>query len=348
LAAWSDAAHKERDKLLAGLKLPKAITVNDRSVSAKSCRAVLYRLAAHAGPDDLCFPSMETLAAETGLGRKTVARAVEALERLQIVARTLRRTTDSRLVVNHYRIDWEVVEARGAAAHPETLQASTPSDEPPGTRWATVAHRCEIERWATRPPPLGHQAPTDEPPGPSTCNGDGVNKTPAPNHHPRAPGIAPDGAGVLKIRWGRKIEARELLDPPAILPELFAVAVQAGVCRESDTDRLAFAALFAYCLRQRSSANRFGLFTALLTGRHRDKFGATGWRGRPTEIDDRQAEAWLQRIDRDDNDPLPERPPAAYAAAAADHEDRRDQEQTLSRGMRDLWTAMQRGEFRPK
>lgn len=352
LRAWSEDEAKRRDKVLAELKLPKSLTAGDRSVSAAACRAVLYRIAAHAGPDAYCYPSINTLTCETGQGRRTVLRAVEALERLDLIRRELKRSDDSKIVCNHYWINWDQIEARGRPAkHPDaTLPTDpmTPSEVPPGhQRSATSTPCCESQRSATSTPAKCHQCTSEVPPGHPTCNVDGVNKTPAPPVN-RA---GSDGAGVLKIRWGRKVAPAELHDPPRLLPELHAAAVVAGACRDTEADRLAFAALFAYALRQRQSANRFGLFTALLTGRHRDRFTTSrDWRTRPTQFDEEQARRWLAAIDAED--PLAVRGEARSTQpdpeAAARHQAERDHADALRRfalAMQDgRWSAGRRQE----
>jgi hypothetical protein len=151
-----------RDRMIAALRLPKSIDVSDRSVGASAMKAVLYRIHQHAGNRPESFPGITTLAAATALGHKTVRRAIEALAALGLLSVTLKRSEDSRVVCNHYAIQWEAVLSRqpgSYSGHPE--QAAEPGaighvcDQ---KRGAPVAERCQSDR-----PP----GPSDRPPGPS-------------------------------------------------------------------------------------------------------------------------------------------------------------------------------------
>lgn len=105
---------------------------------------------------------------------------------------------------------------------------------------------------------------------------------------------------VLDFRWGRSVARHELQEPLLLLPWAFEQARLAGLVKPAEQDRIAFGALFARCLRA-NVANRWGLFTGLLTGRTRDKFKPDApWRALPAAGDEEQSRRWWSQIEGDE------------------------------------------------
>jgi len=193
-------------------------------------------------------------------------------------------------------------------------------------------------------------------------DGVGVRDLSCNHHQTKTPPPTPqDGAGVLEkcserrgadtgerpgrcFRWGRSIEPAELRDLEAI-DELYAIAVGAGLARDSEQDRLAFVALVAHVLAQTSVKNPVALLTSILTGRCRDRFQRRNgdWRARPGDRDWEVARSLLRRRDREERGWEDEpQPTAAYDVEAVRvrefEAERRRQQQALRE-------AVQRGTF---
>ncbi|MEZ6068297.1 MAG: helix-turn-helix domain-containing protein [Planctomycetaceae bacterium] len=320
LGAWTIDAHRERETLIGQLNLPRSLTTNNRTVSAKIVRAVLYRLHHYAGGNDWCWPSQSTLAETTDCAEKSVRRAVEAMERLGLIE-VRRQRNSAGQVCNHYRIEWSAIQQRcGPQQHPETV----PTERTFSTQTDTGTGCSETNQTDTGTGPNGHRDRTERTPGPPNKGDGDVLNAPPPSSRPRA---LTDGDGALRICWGRTIEPRELFDPPSLLPELLQAAAAQGVIKDCDADRLAFAALFAFAIRQKKSGNRIGLFTAMLSGRLANRWHpghSRDWRTRPTDIDFEAARRWLRQIDDDDDAPPAQNAPAYDSRQEATREHQRN------------------------
>lgn len=307
---WDIEAHRDRDQVIAGVCLPRSATVADGSVSKSTLLMLLYRLNHHAWGDRECFPSVETLAREMGVDRKTVTRAAEAASQLHLLTVTKKKTRHSRLVCNHYAIDWETLQRlMQHRPHPEAVVQDAVR---PPERGDILTPR-PAERRDMPPGASGHCDPSEATQCPERRDsltpyqmvGGGKTKTPSPNAQ-----LGPGGDGVLDFRWGRRIDPAELLQPEAI-DGLYEVAVLQGAARRSTADRLAFFALVAHVARTGERDKRVGLLTSLLAGRVPDLLTKSrDWRDRPNNCDDDQARIWIARADRDGE---PEEPPEPAA-----------------------------------
>jgi hypothetical protein len=93
-------------RLFAGIFIPEALcSWSDLSPGAKLCYA---RLARYAGEDGKCFPGVETLAQEIGVGRRQCQRYMSELELRALIRRQSRYVADSQ-ISNQYEFLWHEV-----------------------------------------------------------------------------------------------------------------------------------------------------------------------------------------------------------------------------------------------
>lgn len=331
---WTPEEHKEREDLIRHFGLPKALTVDDGSVSKANILAFLFRLNTDSGIH-WCSLSQEEIADWMGVDVKTVQRIVKACVHVGLIEKKRKKLTSSgdSVTCNHYRIVWSALESRINRGHPESERqgASPPgaprigsgapggrseAGHPPPNRPSAPTKGTDQTDTAGRPKGHSDRAKATSRPDQSDTrpphHGDGVlgdnSKSPAP--FPSAPVLRSDGDGVLDFRWGRNVESAELRDPEAI-DRLFEIAVGQGAATWSDIERRTFFSLVAYTIRL---GRTVGFLTGLLAGRYPNKFarGSRDWRTRPQNLDDTQALRWLARIDGDQA--APASPRAAYHA----------------------------------
>lgn len=122
---------RDRDELLAGLCLPKSVTISDGTVTAKVMKAVLFRLHQHGGNNDETFVGVPKIALAICSSERTVRRAIEALLKLNLLQVEFKKSDRSRVVCNHYRIRWDDVlklQPYRYQGHPETNERAANSE----------------------------------------------------------------------------------------------------------------------------------------------------------------------------------------------------------------------------
>lgn len=302
---------EEREAWIGQMRIARSLAGNDgRNVSKAAILGVMYHLNRKLKANPEWYGFHQQMAAELGISEKVVSRAVFAAKNLGLISVELKKTAGSELVCNHYRIDWDEVKRRGAP-----IGHGGGSDRPPCPERSATETSQAVAPAEDKKRPIGHCGGSDRPRCPDRSAivastimvvGDGESNTPSPAHH------APEaGDGVLRIHWGRRVEPRELLDPQA-LDRLYEVAATQGVAKWTDTDRLAFFALAAYCHRSASDGPKaVGLMTNLLSGRIVDlNTKSRDWRVRACQLDEDTARSWIARADRDGD---PEDPPEPVA-----------------------------------
>ena len=298
-------------------QLPTYRLDDGRGVSPAACKAVLVAIDRHAGKTGTCWASLDTLATETQLGRRTVARACRALEAQRLLVVDRRNVGGIWQV--HRRIAWANLEDLRPAAEPE----STECHERP-----TECHQAPTE--CHQAPTECHQAPrlsaTVAPERFTERPVNGAIKT-----SQRAP--RPRGVGeVLEIRgkWclRRGIKPRELQDPGQ-LQALHAAAADRGLVTADDAGRLLFFALARYCWRawrRGAVGDCVALLHRLLDGTHRATCGRPWWQQIANTDED-----WARAaIARSDPDPAAgPRPTAEQAESDQRAEQARERERQL-------------------
>ena len=152
---------------------------------------------------------------------------------------------------------------------------------------------------------------------------DGLLETCASRDGPALP-ISTTAVIEPQSRWPVTLEPKQL-DDPAVLEQLFPIAVAAGWMTDSQVDRLNFYALAHYCRRKQKGdrskiRNVIGLFTSFLDGSYLAKSKwPRPWRERISSADEdwaRQAASSLQQL---------------QGAVPAEHESRSREAQAASR-----------------
>jgi hypothetical protein len=90
-------------------------------------KLVLLSIAEHANADGICWPGMAKIAEKTGLVRRTVIRAVEALDAAGIIGVERRRTGAGRQTSNLYRLDLGRGDTKSPGAVENHVDASSMS-----------------------------------------------------------------------------------------------------------------------------------------------------------------------------------------------------------------------------
>lgn len=108
-----------------------------------------------------------------------------------------------------------------------------------------------------------------------------------------------NGGGSLKMVWGKRFTAQDLMDDSK-LDVLFGAVVRCGFAHDTDEDRQRFAAL-VFNIRRQNAKQPFGLLTTVIQGGVKNKFvregDPTNWRNRADDADHDRARRALKQLD---------------------------------------------------
>lgn len=326
-----------RDRLLCNLLLPKSVIVSDRSVSAIAIKAVLFRIHQHMGSNSVSWPGIKLIAKSTQLGEKTVRRAIEALEMLQIITVRRRSAEDTQIVCNHYSINWlEIANRQTYEGHPEAQlddlkpDETEPTNRPLGTERVATEHR-----------PIGHVAPTNRPLGGRLTIKKQTIK------HSFHKGEANEHESLKMDSWQKKtiapnIQIRDLTSPDK-LDQLWELARANehfnSHCHNTLKSKISFFALAHAIHRKRAGFGEspIGFFLKILKQRQE------AWVNQYDDADSDWAESAIKILDRQQSDfdyQRQKQQPLDPEAIRV-----REMEQNRMKQVRELQEAMKRGEI---
>lgn len=266
----------QRDRLIAGVCLPRSVTVADRSASSFAVKAVLFRIHQHAGQGGESFPGIATLAKQTELHERTVRTAIQALAQLGLITIARKKSARSYVVCNHYAICWEEILQRQSErykGHPETQGERAPCPDQPGIRAGASGHNALTNRAS------GHKQPGMVPTEPS------MEPLMNKSMEREVGGVSKSGGATLKAG----LTTDDLADPETVLA-LWDLVMASRRLPDTPYWRETFMALCYSLWRNRSRIrNPVGLLHHKLD---------QGQQAVLAQVDDEHDRAWAHRVIR--------------------------------------------------
>ncbi len=319
-----DYVRGEQVGLLRAARIPPTDPGDGRQVAEPTLKAVLVAIDSRAGKSGTCWASLDTLASDTGLSRRTISRALKALDTLALLVTTTER--DGRRWITHRRICW------GNLADLPPAPIRSESNAPVRSATGAVRSATGAVRSATG---AVRREPRHTSEGTTTHFG-GNHVPPkyslrGQEEHEEESTIRPHGE-FLKSCGGEGKTLRPGLEPADltnldVLEDLWEIATGRGVLPDTDGWRLTFFALAFRCHRKRSGlSNPWGFFHAVLF---------SGPAAILKQVDDDQDRKWakaaLDRLDGREpaRPPSPGTDPDAVAAWEFERH-RQDQQKRLA------------------
>ena len=134
----------DRRGLITDAVLGRAVASDGSGVSESAMKAVLHAINDKYGNNAEAWPSQSTIGRDAGIGRRTVCRAIEALEARSILICELRKSARG-TTCNHYRIVWSelslLVSKRRSKQVAQPVPATRSAEPQDADRCATMAQR---------------------------------------------------------------------------------------------------------------------------------------------------------------------------------------------------------------
>lgn len=319
-----DHVRGEQIATLRECQLPSVVVPDGSQVSGRSLKATLYAIDSRAGKSGTCWASIDTLAHDSGIRRRTMIRALQGLRALGLLIES-DDERDAR--IKHRRICWTNLADFRSSNQCQTDTNLTKSTGASLTR--TSASNARTGASLTRTS--------------ASSNTQRVHKEQKGNKESTRDIQISEEEGRRRWRLRPAIDVADLVDPEQVeelFQELLTHERTSGKFLDCDDDRLRF---YAFCHAVHRKRHQFRFPLIFLHQQLERGRGAIS----SDHVDDAHDVAWARRVLRERYTPVL----AATEAPRSPVFDAEAQEvQTFERrrsdALRAMWEACKRGEFR--